>query len=512
MDSPNDTPPLKSPWTFAQWFRKMKDNQPGVPEDEADHLTSVEFSETGEYLATGDRSGNLVVLKQTEDNRRHQLKYTFATEFVTHYPQFDFVKSQNIDEAILSVNWGPTVSNSLSLLVSNQKAIKLFRVKPRTEWEFSDYNLPTPFEEDLQPVPPGHARSLVKEAPLMRDYDSIKIPSRRQKRANVLYHRCRRNYSEGIHFSDLVGLSMSPDKNNFLSADQFQINLWDVLIENKSFNVLDISPEGIIPNVEAITGVDFNPINDSLFLYSTSHGNIRLSDMRQRALTDYPVKTFPRPRSDGVEVGYSNIGEKKINVVSKAKFSMGGRFIISRDYMSVKIWDMNMEKQPVDTYYIHEFVRPKLFELNSAEKLDDQFGFDISGRGNVVTGTYGNFFHILDLSKKNDTFIEASKAPMGTKPIQDFRRQMEMRYVYQKAETNAQKKKTGRFLNNLFTGKKKEEKPVKTMFKYKFPYERVSYDSIDFTKKVLSCAWHPKVNGVAVAGQNNLYIYSTDLS
>eukprot|EP00924_Labyrinthula_sp_SR-Ha-C_P010458 snap_masked-scaffold_79-processed-gene-0.6-mRNA-1 protein AED:1.00 eAED:1.00 QI:0/0/0/0/1/1/2/0/82 len=79
-----------------------------------------------------------------------------------------------------------------------------------------------------------------------------------------------------------------------------------------------------------------------------------------------------------------------------------------------------------------------------------------------------------------------------------------MRYVYQKAETNAQKKKTGRFLNNLFTGKKKEEKPVKTMFKYKFPYERVSYDSIDFTKKVLSCAWHPKVNGVAVAGQNNL--------
>ena len=39
--------------------------------------------------------------------------------------------------------------------------------------------------------------------------------------------------------------------------------------------------------------------------------------------------------------------------------------------------------------------------------------------------------------------------------------------------------------------------------------QKVDVDNIDFTKKTLHLTWHPQRNAMAVAGLNNLYIYST---
>jgi hypothetical protein len=38
--------------------------------------------------------------------------------------------------------------------------------------------------------------------------------------------------------------------------------------------------------------------------------------------------------------------------------------------------------------------------------------------------------------------------------------------------------------------------------------EELNVDAIDFSKKVLYLAWHPTQPTIAVAGLNNLYIYS----
>lgn len=37
--------------------------------------------------------------------------------------------------------------------------------------------------------------------------------------------------------------------------------------------------------------------------------------------------------------------------------------------------------------------------------------------------------------------------------------------------------------------------------------EDVSADSLDFTKKILHTAWHPKQNIIALAATNRLYIF-----
>lgn len=42
------------------------------------------------------------------------------------------------------------------------------------------------------------------------------------------------------------------------------------------------------------------------------------------------------------------------------KFSHDGRYILSRDFMSLKLWDINMEAQPVAIYNVHDNLRPKV--------------------------------------------------------------------------------------------------------------------------------------------------------
>lgn len=41
-----------------------------------------------------------------------------------------------------------------------------------------------------------------------------------------------------------------------------------------------------------------------------------------------------------------------ISSISDVKFSHSGRYLMTRDYLSVKIWDLNMENRPLETYQV----------------------------------------------------------------------------------------------------------------------------------------------------------------
>ena len=41
-----------------------------------------------------------------------------------------------------------------------------------------------------------------------------------------------------------------------------------------------------------------------------------------------------------------------ISSISDVKFSNSGRYMISRDYLSVKVWDLHMETKPIETYTV----------------------------------------------------------------------------------------------------------------------------------------------------------------
>ena len=60
------------------------------------------------------------------------------------------------------------------------------------------------------------------------------------------------------------------------------------------------------------------------------------------------VAVFEEPEDPTNRSFFSEI----ISSISDVKFSNSGRYMISRDYLSVKVWDLHMESKPIETYTV----------------------------------------------------------------------------------------------------------------------------------------------------------------
>jgi serine/threonine-protein phosphatase 2A regulatory subunit B len=158
-----------------------------------------------------------------------------------------------------------------------------------------------------------------------------------------------------------------------------------------------------------------------------------------------------------------------ISSISDVKFSHSGRYLMSRDYLSIKIWDVNMENKPVETYQVHEYLRSKLCSLYENDCIFDKFECAWSGDdSSILTGSYNNFFRLFDRHSKWDTTFESSRETLRPGSV------LKPRKV---CSTNKRKK------------------------------DEISVDCLDFNKKILHASWHPRDNVLAVAATNNLYLY-----
>lgn len=72
--------------------------------------------------------------------------------------------------------------------------------------------------------------------------------------------------------------------------------------------------------------------------------------MRAAALCDRHSKLFEEPEDPTNRSFFSEI----ISSISDVKLSNNGRYMISRDYLSVKVWDLHMETKPIETYPVSE--------------------------------------------------------------------------------------------------------------------------------------------------------------
>lgn len=64
----------------------------------------------------------------------------------------------------------------------------------------------------------------------------------------------------------------------------------------------------------------------------------------------FHCSVFEEPEDPGNRSFFSEI----ISSVSDVKFSHSGRYLLTRDYLTVKVWDLNMEKGPVETYQVRQ--------------------------------------------------------------------------------------------------------------------------------------------------------------
>ncbi|XP_033514518.1 serine/threonine protein phosphatase 2A 55 kDa regulatory subunit B beta isoform isoform X5 [Nicotiana tabacum] len=429
-------PPLE--WKFSQVFGERT---AGEEVQEVDIISAIEFDKTGDHLATGDRGGRVVLFERTDTKEhigsRRELErmdypvsrhpeFRYKTEFQSHEPEFDYLKSLEIEEKINKIRWCQSPNGALFLLSTNDKTIKFWKVT-------------------------SNETSLVA--------------------------RCRRVYAHA-HDYHINSISNNSDGETFISADDLRINLWNLEISNQSFNIVDVKPTNMEDLTEVITSAEFHPTHCNTLAYSSSKGSIRLIDLRQSALCDSHSKLFEEQEAPGSRSFFTEI----IASISDIKFSKDGRYILSRDYMTLKLWDINMDSGPVSTFQVHEYLRPKLCDLYENDSIFDKFECCLSGDGlRVATGSYSNLFRVFGCAAGTTeaTTLEASKNPM--------RRQVQTPL------------RPSRSLSSSITRVVRRGSES--------PGVDANGNSFDFTTKLLHLAWHPTENSIACAAANSLYMY-----
>jgi len=441
-----------SSWRLTQVFGGEK--APGEEIPDADIVSSVTFDESGDFLAAGDTGGRVVVFQRidaakaaaaeaAEDDARKKrqkrgikAEYGFYAEFQSHEAEFDCLKSMEVGEKINQIKFLPRFNAGLMLLTSNEKTIKLWKVHKKCIREPLS---PTEEEEEEDPT-------------------SVCIP----KCEPVDVSMCcePKLVFANAHAFHINSVSLSSDQETFLSSDDLRIILWPFTSSNDAFNIVDIKPEVMEDLSVVITSATFNPKVCSQFVYATSKGTVELCDLRDSALCDGHSKSF-FVVDDAVDKSYFS---EIISSISDVKFSQDGRYFVTRDFMSIRLWDLAMEREPVKTIKIHGRYEQRLAEFYDNDSIFDRFECGLNYDGTqMVTGSYSRRFGIYDVNS-------TEYADMIANRVQPPHR-----------------------LNI----KSDPELDVGD-----------GYEDVDFSHKVMHLAVHPKQNILAVTSLNNLFIFS----
>ncbi|KAK9113694.1 hypothetical protein Syun_020491 [Stephania yunnanensis] len=399
-------------WNFSQVFGERLS---GEDVQEVDLISTIDFEKKGDYIATGDHGGRVVIFERTDrpddrsrkeleqldcGNKRHP-EYRYKTEFQSHEPEVKERKPEKCKE--MDQN---TAVSSENMLLAEKSFVS----------------------EQLETSVPN-----------------------------------------GYHLDD---------GETFVSADDLRINLWNLEFSNQCFNIIDMKPSDMEDLTEVITSAEFHPIYCNILAYSSSRGFIRLVDMRQSALCDQHARILQDREAHGSKSFFTEI----VASISDMKFASDGRHILSRDYMNLKLWDLNMETSPIATFKIHDYLRPKLHDLYNNDSIFDKFDCCLSSDGlQFATGSYSNLFRVFTSGDGNEGLtLEATRSP-------------------NRKQAKNQPRGRRASLSNLTRGQ------------FWQANENSSSDSSalanDLTAKMLHLAWHPTSKLIACAAANSLYLY-----
>jgi serine/threonine-protein phosphatase 2A regulatory subunit B len=223
-------------------------------------------------------------------SQKKTCEYKFHTEFQSHEPEFDYLKSLEIEEKINKIKWCRRQNASHFLLSTNDKTIKLWKVFDKSLKVVAENNLSN---EMTPPAPTGG----LPRAPrgTFKHASALKLP-RLTHHDTVVAAVPRRTYANA-HAYHINSISVNSDGETFISSDDLRVNLWNLNIQDQSFNIVDIKPANMEELTEVITAAEFHPVSCNWFMYASSKGTIKLADMRQRALCDeHSKRMFGLPR------------------------------------------------------------------------------------------------------------------------------------------------------------------------------------------------------------------------
>nr|CAD1838339.1 unnamed protein product [Ananas comosus var. bracteatus] len=505
MSAPAPAPaPGALEWKLSQ---VLGEPLPGEKLEDGDTISAMEFDCRGNYLAVGDYGGRIILFERTDRDHlgsRNELEsrdypatarpiYTYKTEFQSHELEFDYLNSLEIGEKINKLRWCAQPNSSLFILSTNDRTIKL--------WKASENKLKKVKEAKPSLCIPSENALLAEKSFLVGEAERVTrngyyLEWRNKKPRNTsptseegpekvvdigdtTTAKCRRIYSHA-HDYNINSISNNSDGETFISADDLRINLWNLEISNQCFNIIDMKPFDMEDLVEVITSAEFHPSYCNLLAYSSSRGFIRLVDLRQSAVCDQNVRKLRDRENQKSRTFFSEI----ISSISDIKFPKDGRYILSRDYMNLKMWDLHMESSPIATFNVHEYLRSKLSELYSADSVFDKFGCCISKDGRrFASGSYSNNFRVFsrDGGPDDGITLQASRNPNRTPHINSLPKAAGLLTSFARG--------LNRRGHEIPSPDNNEEIPC------------------DLKSKLTHLAWHPTTNLIVCAAKSSLYMY-----
>ncbi|CAE7394796.1 unnamed protein product [Symbiodinium sp. KB8] len=531
-------------WNFGQCFG---DRDAAEDFSEADVLSAVEFDPTGEYLATGDKGGRVVVFKRApadadaeavsfhratprlaaqgrEQPRkagdpmvslllpaarpcserlaqprhaaaqlvqdaamdesgmrtmpRPESNFRFYMEFQSHEAEFDYLKSLEIEEKINEIAWCPSSGGSLFMLTTNgasswsetppaphcsARAPRWRPALPMSRCALAHRAHASPADKTVKlykvhekHVAGAEGLNITEGAHGGRTVSSSLQLPRMHAGEDTVCATSKRVFANA-HAYHINSVSVNSDGQTFLSADDLRINLWSLDNAKLSFTMVDIKPEHMEELSEVITAACFHPRHCNIFTYSTSRGAVKLGDMRASDETeDASNKSY-----------FSEITAS----VSGVAFLPGER-MATRDYLSVKVWDLRTERRPLLVVPVHEHLRPRLCDLYENDSIFDKFEIAVSADGrHLLTGTYNDTVKIFDTVHGQETHVSLATMQQARPAV---RRSLDP-----------------------------SDRDAMAAAAAAGPDAQ-----LDFARKVLHYAWHPESDTVAIAGLNNLHIYN----
>jgi len=425
-----------TPWRLTQVFGGEKAPNEEIPPE--DIVSSIVFDSSGDFLAAGDSGGRVVLFERSDpgkylkaeaedkspdsrpQRRGVKAEYRFHAEFQSHEAEFDCLKSIEVSEKINQIQFLPRFNAGHLLLTTNEKTIKLWKI---------------------------HRRRAFRAATPPLDYPpEVYIP--KCKGLEEVMNADTKIVFDNGHSYHINSLSISSDQETFISSDDLRIVLWPFSSSNDAFNIVDLKPENLDDLTMVITSASFNPKDCAQFAYATSKGTVHLCDLRSSALCDTCAKTFGI-EEDKVETSYFS---EIIKNISGMKYSQDGRFIVTRDFMSLRLWDLAMEREPVKTITIHGRYQHRLADFYENDSIFDKFECALNYNGTqMVTGSYSRRFGIYDVTSSDYLDMIAGRVPPTPLPVSE---------------------------------------------------------DVDFGHSVLHVALHPKQNILAATSMNNLFIFS----
>ena len=221
-----------------------------------DLLSAMAFDRTGKILSVGDQGGRVICfeLGRNEDGEE---EYEYLTEFQSHTKSFDVLSSHEIRETVTAIEWiNASSSAQPALLSSNPRSIKLFRIVNKKERKA---------ESIKKKMAKGKGLGIPKTKVVGESKEGKEVATFQTGKEQHLH-----------------SLSLAPDMENFIAADESRINLWnlDRPKESSVYSLIDYNRQRATEDDELITSAKFGH-QDTTFVYTTSKGRICVCDFRE---------------------------------------------------------------------------------------------------------------------------------------------------------------------------------------------------------------------------------------